>query len=68
MCSGVQSEESVTARTFPATVRYRKGKEGKSAFITIPLAVRNAYALLEGSTMWLQVIAVDPPKQGEKKK
>lgn len=61
-------EESLTPRTFPATVRYRKGKEGKSAFITIPLAVRNHYGLKEGQTMWLQVIGVDNPKQEEEKK
>jgi|GEM_PF-2513367 hypothetical protein len=56
--------------TFPAIVRYRKGKEGKSAFVTIPLPIRDQYGLKEGQIMQFRVLSVsDPaPKKEEKKK
>jgi hypothetical protein len=61
-------DETHQFRTFPATVRYRTGKEGRSAYVTLPLAVRRTWNLKEGWTVWLQVIAVDEVKLKEEKK
>lgn len=58
--------ETEHSRAFMVEVRYRKGKEGKSAYITLPLAVRNLFNLKEGQILTLSIWSVEDPKSKDK--
>lgn len=60
-------EEPAPLEAFMAEIRYRKGKEGKSAYITLPLPVRARYGLQEGQIITLRVLSVTDPKPTEKR-
>lgn len=61
-------EEMQPAKTFQAEVVMRRGKEGRSAYLTIPPPTRSLLGLRGGEILTLSVLRVDDPAPVEREK